>query len=351
MKLHYLTPLTFPSRYVNSLQVMKMSGAFSKRVDFALYIAESRMSRNDLFQTYNIHEPFCVEEVGNAAFLPRRFWGARRFLPCIRTAPEHTVWYARDVLLTDWLLFFHKQFYGNYFFELHTLSRFSEQRYRRVFAGARGIITTNEDKKKILMKRFGIDEQHILVAPNGVDFDEFDVLKDRKLEMRKELGIDEHCVLVAYVGTDAKEYGTDALRHAGQLLQNTARIEIISGRPRNEALKYMAAADILVAPYCATSEHFITYMSPMKIREYMAMERPMIVSDLPSIRACVPSEAYAFFAVPCESSDLARAINEACANMEEARRRAKNAYHLLRAGGFSWDDRVTRIIDFIKTRV
>src|SRR3989344_1609852 len=318
MKLHYLTPLTFPSRYVNRLQVMKMSGAFSKRVDFALYIAESRMSRNDLFQTYNIHEPFCVEEVGNAAFLPRRFWGARRFLPCIRTAPEHTVWYARDVLLTDWLLFFHKQFYGNYFFELHTLSRFSEQRYRRVFAGARGIITTNEDKKKILMKR---------------------------------LGIDEHCVLVAYVGTDAKEYGTDALRHAGQLLQNTARIEIISGRPRNEALKYMAAADIWVASYCATSEHFITYMSPMKIREYMAMERPMIVSDLPSIRACVPSEAYAFFAVPCESSDLARAINEACANMEEARRRAKNAYHLLRAGGFSWDDRVTRIIDFIKTRV
>lgn len=351
MKLLYLTPLTFPSRYVNRLQVMKMSGAFSRQVDFALYIAESRMSRNDLFKTYNIREPFRVEEVGNVRFLPRRLWQARRFLRAVKNAPPDTVWYVRDVLLADWLSFFSKQFRGQYFFELHTLSRFSEKRYRRVLSRARGIITTNEEKKKALIEEFSIAEQHILVAPNGVDFEEFHTLKDHKLDIRKEFGIAEQITLVVYAGTDAKEYGTDVLREASSLLPSNARVEIVSGKPRNEALKYMAAADVLVAPYLAANDHFIKYMSPMKIREYMAMERPMVVSDLPSIRAYLPTNEYAFFASAGDSKDLAHKINEALENKEDASKRAKNAYDMVWMGGFSWEERAKRIIDFIGTHI
>lgn len=81
------------------------------------------------------------------------------------------------------------------------------------------------------------------------------------------------------------------------------------------------------------------------------MERPMVVSDLPSIRAYLPFDAYAFFADAGNSTDLAHKINEACANKEEAERRAKNAYDMIQTGGMSWDNRARRVIDFMSTCV
>ncbi|TSC79440.1 MAG: group 1 glycosyl transferase [Parcubacteria group bacterium Gr01-1014_29] len=346
MKLFYLTPLTFPSRYVNRLQVMKMSGAFTKQADFVLYIAESHLSDEELFREYNIQDQFSLKQVRKAKFPPRRIWQAWKFLPVVKNASPDVVWYVRDVLLADWLSFFNKRFRSRYFFELHTLSRFSKRRYHRVLSHARGIITTNEEKKKDIVEWFGVPAEHILVAPNGVDFDEFSVLKGRKKEIRGELGIEEHVLLVVYAGTDAKEYGTGILREAAKLVQGT--VMIISGKSRNEALKYMAAADVLVAPYLGESEHFQKYMSPMKLREYMAMGRPMVVSDLPSIRAYLPTEDCAYFTAAGDSQDLVRKINDALEHREEANKRAKSAYDLAHNGGFSWDRRAERILEFMQ---
>lgn len=351
MNLHYLTPLTFPSRYVNRLQVMKMSAAFTKHANFSLYIAESRIPRDKLFHAYNVQEPFPIKEVGLAKLPPRRLWQARKFLPVLFRIETGTVWYIRDVLLADWLCSFSRAFRQNYFFELHTLTRFSEKRYYRVLSRAKGIITTNEAKKKDMIQQYGISAERILVAQNGVDFEECRILKGRKKEIRKELGIEENIPLVVYAGTDAKEYGTDILRDAQKLLRNHAKVFIISGKPRNEALKYMAAADVLVAPYLPANEHFIKYMSPMKLREYMAMERPIVVSNLPSIYAFMPTDDYAFFAEAGNYNRLAHQINYALEHKEEALRRAQHAYHMAWMSGFSWDNRAEQIIKFIKKLV
>lgn len=347
MKLDYFTPLTFPSRYVNRLQVMKMAAAFTKRADFSLYIAESRFSHEILFREYNIRSPFFIQEVGSGFFVPpRRIWQACKFLTPISNAPTETVWYVRDVLLADWLLFFSKRFRNRYFFELHTLARFSDDRYRRVLTHARGVITTNEEKKEDIIKKFPIAANRILVASNGVDLEEFQILKDCKTEMRKELGFAENLCHVVYAGTDAEPYGTLVLREAAQFLKNMAQVHIISGRSRNEALKYMAAADVLVAPYIPTDEHFRKYMSPMKLREYMAMERPIIVSDLPSTRAYLPQDA-AFFVPAGSVQQLVLSIRSICsdAGMEERKQRVRRAATYV--GQFSWDLRAERILHFI----
>jgi len=346
MFLSYLTPLTFPSKHVNRLQVMKMASAFSKKLDFTLFVAEACMAPDKLFEAYNIRAPFAYKEVGYTRMLPRRFWQARKFLSHIRMANKETLWYTRDVLLCEWLLYFSKRFRNNYFFELHTLVRFSEGRYKNVLSNARGIITTNEAKKKDIMEQFGIAGEKIFVSPNGVDLEEFQMLKDKKQEMRRELGLDEHIPLVVYAGTDAPDYGTDVLREAAKLLRNNAKVLIISRRPRNEALKYMAAADVLVAPYLGESEHFRKYMSPMKLREYMAMERPIVVSDLPSIRNYLVEEA-AFYCKAGNARYLAEKITMALDDLEEGKRRARRA--ALYAENFSWDNRAENIIQFMQS--
>jgi glycosyltransferase involved in cell wall biosynthesis len=255
----------------------------------------------------------------------------------------------RDILLADWLLAMSKKFRARYFFELHTLSRFSAQRYRRVLFRARGIITTNEQKKKDMARVYGLPAEKILVAPNGVDAEEFRALKHKKNEMRRELGLDANAAIVVYAGTDAEEYGTHILREAMEMVKTSIRILIISGKPRNEALKYMAAADVLVAPYMAANEHFEKYMSPMKIREYMAMERPMVTADLPSIRAMIPGDA-AFFVPPGSAKSLASVLLEIFTSRKtDARKRAERA--ALLAGQFSWDARANAISAFIQKNI
>jgi len=326
---------------------MKMSAAFAKQADFRLYIAKSRMSHAELFQTYNIHDSFRVEEVGNTILPPRRIWQARKFLPTVKNASPDVVWYIRDILLADWLLFLSSRFASRYFFELHTLSRFSEQRYCRVLSRARGIITTNDEKKKDIMERFGMPADRILVAPNAVDVDEFLALRGPKEEYKKKLGFAGSAPLVVYTGTDKEEYGTGVLRQAARLLGDAATVQIISGRPRREALEYMAAADVLVAPYLPANEHFRNYMSPMKIREYMAMERPIVVSDLLSIRAFLPEDAAFYVDNPGIAAVLSGKIREVLKNKQEANNRARRA--LLLAEEFSWDKRAKRIIDFINS--
>ena len=328
-----------------------MAAAFTKHADFTLYIARSDFSGGDLFRAYNVPTSLRVVCVGETLLWPRRFWQARRFLTHIIHAPTEVVWYCRDVLLADWLLFLSSRFRNRYVFELHTLVRFSDYRYKRVLSHARCIITTNEEKKKDIITRFGIPAEKVLVMPNGVDFEEFQDLKDKKTEIRKELGIDEHISLVVYAGTDMEAYGTEVLREAACLLPHTVHIEIVSGKIRNEALRYMAAADVLVAPYLAANDHFIKYMSPMKIREYMAMERPMVVSDLPAIRAYLPTDDCAFFAKSGDAVHLAEKITEAVVNMEEAKRRARYTCEMAHEKGYSWETRAKRIIDFMETYV
>ena len=349
MRLRYITPLTFPSKFVNRLQVMKMSAAFTKQADFALYIAKSGISHDQLFREYNVREPFSIKEVGEVIMPPRRFWQARKFLSVIKNEPPDTIWYVRDVLLADWICWFSRGFRKNYFFELHTVTRFSKERYQRVLGNARGVIVTGNSKEKDV-RSLGIidDKKAVLVADNGVDFSEFDALRHEKTSIRESLGLPQDKLLVVYAGTDAENYGTGVLRKAANMLIHEAEILIISGKPRNDALRYMAASDILAAPYLAANDHFKKYMSPMKVREYMAMERPIIISDLPATRFLPEDTAY--FVPSGDATAFVSAVREIIKHKEEADKRAYRARKYAEMQGFSWDERARRIIDFIKTQ-
>ncbi len=344
MKLYYLTPLTYPARFGNRLQVMKMSAAFAQKADCVLVAAALRSPLRDIFKEYAIRNPFMVQEVGHARLLPRSFWQARRLLPIIAAAEHDSIFYTRDVLTAFWLLLFSERFYANYFFELHTLARFPRWMYRRVLSHARGVITTNAQKKDDMVHLFGIDSSRILVWGNGVDLAEFAVLSERA-DARRELGISTEKLLVVYAGTVAENYGARVIEEAQQILTGEVEIRVVSGEARSVALHSMAAADILIAPYLAADDHFRLYMSPIKIKEYMAAGRPMIVSDLPAVREMV-DESCAFFAEPGSARSLADAIRFVMAHPDEAASRAKMAR--VRAESFTWEKRAEDIIQFIE---
>lgn len=344
MKLYYLTPLTFPSRYANRVQVMKMTAAFARTVDVVLVVAKLYEPLDAIRTAYAVNAIFSILETGYARMRPRSMWQIWRLRRIIHVADRDTVFYTRDVLMTLWLVLFSRKFRNNYFFELHTLARFPAWIYRYVLTHARGVVTTNECKKEDIVRMFGIQSDRILVRGNGVDVAEFDALPAKE-EARHKLNLSVSKPLVVYAGTMAEYYGARVIEEVRGLLAGDAEVCVVSGEARAKALLYMAAADILIAPYLSANDHFRLYMSPMKVKEYMATGRPMIVSDLPAVRE-IADESAVWLVQPGSARALADAIRYVIAHPKEGEARAQHARVL--AEGMTWDKRAQDIIHFME---
>ena len=77
--------------------------------------------------------------------------------------------------------------------------------------------------------------------------------------------------------------------------------------PPDEVAAHLASADVLALPNTATSISE-RYTSPLKLFEYMAAGRPIVVSDLPAIREIVRHGESAWLVAPGDAAALAAGI-------------------------------------------
>ncbi|MSU73604.1 glycosyltransferase, partial [Candidatus Kaiserbacteria bacterium] len=103
---------------------------------------------------------------------------------------------------------------------------------------------------------------------------------------------------------------------------------------------WQSAADVLVLPNTGTQDISTKYTSPMKLFEYMASGRPIVASDLPSIREVLPEDS-GFYCAADNPRELAAAIRKVIDGPDEARLRADRAVDLVRA--YAWEARARRI--------
>jgi glycosyltransferase involved in cell wall biosynthesis len=128
------------------------------------------------------------------------------------------------------------------------------------------------------------------------------------------------------------------------LIQNK-RIVLVEHQPHSEMAKWQSAADVLVLPNSADEKISKNYTSPLKLFEYMASGRPVVASDLPSVREIL-NEDNCVFAEPDNPKDLAQKINLLLSDNKLAKTiSAKAREDVLK---FSWDKRALKIINLIK---
>lgn len=346
MKLLYISPISFPSRFANRVQVMKMSEAFSKETEFSLALDSFPNDPKPLWTSYHVTHPFKVSAIGRGLLRPRSFAFALRARRVIESADHDTVFYVRDVLAAFLLRILSRKFRARYVFELHTLTRFPKWVYRATLRDAKLIVTTNSAKREDLLK-MGFSDERILVAPNGVDLPEIEALPEQE-KAREALGWPLKGPILAYVGRVEESYGKSVLDALPGILGQECRVEVVTNKPREEAILALSAADILIAPYRGEREHMQKYMSPMKVREYMASGKPMIVSDLPAIRETVGSDE-ACFMKPGDVEGAARCVRALLLNKNQANEMAARAH--AKAATLSWDGRARTIIARIATKV
>lgn len=117
--------------------------------------------------------------------------------------------------------------------------------------------------------------------------------------------------------------------------------------PPAETVKYRNSFDILLAPYAksvsvyGSNKSTSSYMSPLKIFEYMAHRKPIIVSDLPVLRE-VFSDSSAIFASPEDLSSWVSSVSRLeCAGLRA--RISENAYNRF-IENYTWNIRAEKVL-------
>ncbi len=197
---------------------------------------------------------------------------------------------------------------------------------------ADAVVTLSETMRQEIIER-GADPARVVVVPNAVEVERF-VPVPRNDALGASLGIDRSDTVIGYVSTFTRYEGVTYLLEAAATLRERQRVRILlvgdgddweaivetgrrlglddgtlimTGRvPHARILDYYSLIDVFVVP--RTADRVSRMVTPLKPYEAMALERAVVVSDLPALREIVsPGETGLTF-VPQDADDLARVL-------------------------------------------
>jgi glycosyltransferase involved in cell wall biosynthesis len=152
---------------------------------------------------------------------------------------------------------------------------------------------------------------------------------------------DERLVVV---GGLPPEPDLDRARQLARRLDVLDRVEFRGYVPPTQLAEERRAADVFVIP-TLDSETARYFSSPLKLFEAMAAHRPIVASDLPSLREVLTDGVNALLVPPGDAHALALAIRRLAGNRELRSRLAHRAGEDVRR--FSWDERGKRITELL----
>jgi glycosyltransferase involved in cell wall biosynthesis len=192
------------------------------------------------------------------------------------------------------------------------------------------IVALTPGLKRMLIERYGVPEAKIWVIPSGTDPAHF--AREEPAEARRRIGLDPGRPVVGFVGLFYRHQGVHTLLEAMARLR--AAVPGLSGlivgdgvmRPNWEALArclgiadivhfagqvpynqvptYLNAMDVIVAPFTADRGE----TSPFKVLDAMSCERPVVSSDLRSVRRLAEESEAMALVPPDDPQALAEAL-------------------------------------------
>jgi len=255
-------------------------------------------------------------------------------------------------------------------FEAHEFPR--DRARARTLRHVDAIVAITRATADELHERLGFPSERMLVAPDGVPDAWLEpIARD---DARQRLGLRPERPLAVYTGrlhpdTLAMLFeAAERLRERAELVlvgappgkpaeqqrqlaalrqrARTGGLEItLVGQVRaDDARLYQAAADILLAPYSGALR-WARYTSPLKIFEYMAAQRPMVVSDLPVLHEVLEHDRSAWLVPPASGAALAEGV---CALLDQPRVAARLAARArAEAPRYGWTSRARAILAFL----
>lgn len=385
MKIFYVANIRIPTEKAHGIQIMKMCEALGEQgADLKLIVSRRgyiASNKEDLFDHYRLKRSFFIKRLfspdprwlmklpdGIYIKLQAIFFICALFIYLLFIKKKGAVAYTRD----EYLLPILQIFFSNVVWEGHNLPR-RRGYYKRFWKKCSGLIVLTHPLKDALI-RLGVESEKIHVLPDSVDLSIFDI-SEKKDEAKIKLGLPRDKKIVMYTGHLYEWKGAMLLldtayhfqvyfkdsnnvlfvfvggtKHDIENFKNQAEnrgihnIYVAGFRPYSEIPLWMKVADILVLPNTSKEKISKLYTSPMKMFEYMASRKPIVASDLPSIREIL-NEGNCKFFKPDDAGELALAILNVLKNEEFSRQISEKAYVDVRE--YTWNKRAKKALKII----
>jgi len=357
-----ITTIIYPSAMANRVHILSMAKAWAKQVtEVSLFCR--KLTDVDFDTNVKVH-PLAGE---------RSIVSAWKIALALKRDP-HEVWFAREphlllaILSFSFLLRIKK---GLVIYEVHDMPRdyFDKVALYVLRLVPFILITVTRTLAQDISKVSGIPLGKILVLPDGVDSEKFDIDLS-KSEARKNIGYTDAKKLIVYTGNPYPWKGVFVLLEAAKLLPDTSvyfvggkmeEVEALrkaAGRAENVTIipyvshdkvpLYLKAADVLVVPNSATYRMSELYTSPLKLFEYMASLRPIVASALPSIKEILTDRENAYLVPADNAKELATGIQTALSDggQEDIVNKAYTDAKM-----YTWDNRISVIMENINDKL
>ena len=372
MKLVYLANIGLPAYWAHEIQIMKMCEAFALNgAEVELVVPRrSRNIKEDLFDLYGVKDIFKITQLSSLDPMPgsaSRFIFWLKLFSFLNAAKSYLRGQRYDVLYTREQVV--ARFFKNYVLEIHSLPEIIKPFHKKIWQQASFLMVLTSFIKKELIDN-GIPENKIMIAPDGVDIGEFNLdLSQSEARQKTRLPSDKKIIL--YTGSfylrDWK--GVDVLLEAAKQFSGDCNLVLVGGelseirkikdeyqlrnlilidrQPHTKIPYYLKAADVLVLPNKKGDAMSEKYTSPMKLFEYMAAGRPIVASDLLSVREIL-DESNSVLVPPNNPIALAEGIKKVLSDQQLGYQLAQKA--LEHVSEFTWINRAKKIFDKIKER-
>lgn len=368
MNLIYVSNMRLPTEKAHGIQIMEMCSAFAKEGALVELVVARRFNDikedpfvyHDIKKTFTIRKIFCIDTVrlGKIGYVIEMISFTVGVF--IYVLPKtNAVFYTRDELVALLLSILGKRVA----WEGHMGQ--SNFIIRKLITRKVPMIMITKSLRDLYIS-LGVEEANVIVAPDGVDVERFDVDLSSK-DARKQLGLSPDKKIVLYKGALFAWKGAGDIARAAKHFDNNTQFVFIGGtkedvdnfrkefgtqenviilgnRPRTETPIYQKAADVLVIPNSGKNEISKFYTSPMKLFGYMAGGVPIVASDLPSIRE-VLSESNAVLVEADSPDSLAQGIKSVLKDERLGKQLAERA--LVDVRSYTWEERAKKILRFI----
>jgi glycosyltransferase involved in cell wall biosynthesis len=375
MNIKYIVNVRIPTPRAQGYAIMKMCEEFARsgaKLDLIIPKRGNSNDKEDPFAYYDIKPIFNIIRVKSFDFLGKTFKLGRlfywvdliSFFVSLRRhglVKENDVIYTRDFTIP--VLFSKKRFIC---LELHEIPRFKFL-FRLAIKKPKLFFVLNENIKKVLVE-MGVTPSIVYISPSGVDLNEFDIDISKK-DAREKINLITDKKIVMYTGHLYGWKGADTLANVAEFLPElmfvfvggidselerftkkyTAKnITLLPFKARNMIPFYLKAADLLVIPNSSSIKISSEYTSPLKLFEYMASKRPIISSDLPSLRA-VLNETNCVFAKADNIQSFKEAISKILNDEKLASDISVQAFEDVQK--YTWQKRVEDIMKVIENNL
>jgi len=373
MKIIYIANARIPTEKAHGIHIMKMCESFALGNEVELVLPRRlNKIKDDPFSYYGIGQTFKIKKLPCLDLIPfckylGNFGLWTESATFFFSTFIYTFFKKADIIYTRNkcalpLCFFKK----NLILELHTFPR-NKFLYQPFFKKIAKIVVITHQLKTLFIEK-GMAPDKILVAPDGVDLEKFDI-KDSRETCRSKLNLPQDKKIVLYAGHLYDWKGTQILVEASQYLPEDTRVYLVGGtekdiekyrkqnggrgvqivghRPHNEIPCWLKAADVLVLPNSGKEEISRRWTSPLKMFEYMAARKPIVASDLLSIREIL-NEKNAILVESDDPKKLAEGIKQALQNQIFSDKISKQALEDVKQ--YTWVNRAKNILWTIRDK-